>query len=167
MYGKLFRSRLKSISLASVPNVFWRDDLLANILIFEHVQRVAVLDGVLYYYRAGGGSSKYYPELAHDIQEGYSWRKHYIQEHFGVNEERANLFNCLHDYKSFISGLRMDCSADVLSLKPLLDDRDRLNCHYEDLDNFYEMIESGGIVRFHRERIPISVMIKQIILKWL
>ncbi|MGG4434631.1 glycosyltransferase family 2 protein [Priestia megaterium] len=61
---------------------FLGDDLFYNLEVFMKAKRVKMIDKPLYFYRAGGFTSKYMPHLFDDAVNGYTIQKEVIDSHY-------------------------------------------------------------------------------------
>lgn len=61
---------------------FLGDDLYYNLEIFLKVKKVSMINIPLYYYRAGGNTSKYMQYLFDDMVNGYKIQKEVIEEYY-------------------------------------------------------------------------------------
>ena len=61
---------------------FLGDDLFYNMEILLKVKKVSIINKYLYYYRAGGNTSKYMPYLFEDAINGYKIQKKVLREYY-------------------------------------------------------------------------------------
>lgn len=88
LHGKLYRTGLVRRCGAFLRNLsFFGDDLYYNMELFLQAKTVALIPEPLYYYRAGGMTSRYMPDFLDDILSGYRVQRHVI-EHFYASEVR-------------------------------------------------------------------------------
>lgn len=106
MWGKLYKKELLIDSGKYLDKIkFFGEDLYLNIEVFSKSKKVSILDEKLYYYRMGGGISKYMPYYFDDIINGYKVKRKIARELYECNIE--NVFinissNLLDLYKSFL-----------------------------------------------------------------
>ncbi len=83
LYAKLFKSELLKKSGQYVQRLkFLGDDLYLNLEVFLKANSIKIIDDPLYYYRAGGNTSRYMPHHFHDITEGYCIQKEVIEHYY-------------------------------------------------------------------------------------
>ncbi|MDF2835615.1 MAG: hypothetical protein K0Q63_1255, partial [Paenibacillus sp.] len=88
LHGKLYRTELVRRCGTYLHHFsFFGDDLYYNMELFLHSRTVALIPESLYYYRAGGMTSRYMPELLQDILSGYRVQRLVI-ERFYPSEDR-------------------------------------------------------------------------------
>lgn len=87
---------------------FFGEDLYLNFELFLKAEKVTLLDETLYYYRQGGGTSKYMKYYFDDIVNGLRIKKKIILENYSDEEEdilQPMYMNFLELYKSCIFNL--------------------------------------------------------------
>lgn len=90
--GKLYKKEYLNNSGKYLSKIkFLGEDLFYNIEVFLKVKKVSVINNVLYYYRACGGTSKYMPYLFEDAINGYNIQKEVIDNYF--NDRIENRYN--------------------------------------------------------------------------
>jgi glycosyltransferase involved in cell wall biosynthesis len=83
LHGKLYRTGLVRSCGAYLDQLsFFGDDLYYNMELFLHADTVALIPESLYYYRAGGMTSRYMPELLQDILAGYRVQRRVIDHYY-------------------------------------------------------------------------------------
>ena len=83
VWGKLYKKKYLKDSGKYLKNInFLGDDLYFNLEIFLKVKKVSIIDEKLYYYRAGGNTSKYMPYLFEDMINGYCIQKDVIEKYY-------------------------------------------------------------------------------------
>lgn len=164
MYSKLYKSKLKNADLSSIPEIFLGEDVCASIKILEKAEKVAILDECIYFYRAGGGSSGYYNNLANDILKFYTWRKEYIDiNRIDKKLNKNNVFHLLHFYKSLCSGHKINAQKDYEILKPMICQIDEEK--WNDLYVFYQKLKTETL-KIKKEKIGCKIRLKMLILKY-
>ncbi|MDQ6422376.1 glycosyltransferase family 2 protein [Paenibacillus sp. LHD-117] len=92
LHGKLYRRELVlSCGTYLEPFTFFGDDLYYNLEMFLQASTVVVIPEPLYYYRAGGLTSRYMPELVQDAVAGYRVQRMVINAHYPEDEREAHL----------------------------------------------------------------------------
>ena len=87
---------------------FFGEDLYLNFELFLKADKVTLLDETLYYYRQGGGTSKYMKYYFDDIVNGFKIKKKIIMENYSKEGEsilQPIYMNFLELYKSCIFNL--------------------------------------------------------------
>ncbi|WP_168122757.1 glycosyltransferase family 2 protein [Paenibacillus sp. HB172176] len=88
LHGKLYRKELLEGSGSFLQHiVFFGDDLYFNLELFLKAGRVMVIPAALYYYRAGGMTSRYMPNLFQDMINGYRIQKEVIGRYYESERE--------------------------------------------------------------------------------
>jgi glycosyltransferase involved in cell wall biosynthesis len=115
LHGKLYRRQIAASGGIHLDKLrFFGDDLYYNLEMFLRARSVAVISQPLYYYRAGGLTSRYMPELLQDAVAGYQIQQSIIEQYFAINERDQHcvgsnlmLLNTLRTYlrKMFEGGL--------------------------------------------------------------
>lgn len=91
LHGKLYRSELvKRCGTYLNRLTFFGDDLYYNLEMFLQAGTVAVIPEPLYYYRAGGLTSRYMPELLSDVVAGYRVQRSIIEAYFPPDEREKH-----------------------------------------------------------------------------
>lgn len=81
--GKIYKTKYIKESGKYLNRIsFLGDDLYYNLEIFLKVKKVSMVNIPLYYYRAGGNTSKYMPYLFDDMVNGYKIQKEVIEEYY-------------------------------------------------------------------------------------
>lgn len=114
LWGKLYKKELLLTSGSFLKKIrFFGDDLFYNLEMFLKANRVKVIDKPLYYYRAGGNTSKFMPFFFDDMINGYEIQKEVIGRYY-LDTEQIQLngisLMLLHTFKTglfnlFIGGL--------------------------------------------------------------
>lgn len=87
LHGKLYRAELVRRCGAYLQHLsFFGDDLYYNMEMFLQSRTVACIPEPLYYYRAGGMTSRYMPDLLQDILSGYRVQRIVIQRFYPAEE---------------------------------------------------------------------------------
>lgn len=82
-HGKLYKRDLLLASGGYLARIqFFGDDLFYNVEMFLKAQTVHLLPERLYYYRAGGFTSRYLPGLFTDMINGYRIQKEVIENYY-------------------------------------------------------------------------------------
>lgn len=87
---------------------FFYDDLMTNFEVFMRAKSVKVVDKSLYYYRYGGGTSKYMPEFFCDVIKTYNVQKSIINSEYKSsksNKENGISIMLLNTLKTCITNL--------------------------------------------------------------
>lgn len=109
LWGKLYTKELLLDSGSFLKNIhFFGDDLFYNLEIFLKANRVKVIDKPLYYYRAGGNTSKFMPFFFDDIVNGYEIQKEVIGKYYiDTKQKQLNGISVmlLNTFKTVISNL--------------------------------------------------------------
>ncbi|MFF2888884.1 glycosyltransferase family 2 protein [Paenibacillus sp. NPDC057967] len=83
LHGKLYKRELLLSSGHYVSRIrFFGDDLFLNLEMFLKARSVQIIPDVLYYYRAGGATSRYMPHLFHDMVNGFLIQKEVVESHY-------------------------------------------------------------------------------------
>ena len=89
LFCKLYKRNLLIGSGKYLEKIkFLGDDLFLNMEVFLKATRVKVINKPLYYYRAGGFTSRYMPYHFDDIVNGYEIQKSVIEEYYNETKER-------------------------------------------------------------------------------
>jgi glycosyltransferase involved in cell wall biosynthesis len=123
--AKLYKKELLIGSGKFLSNIrFLGDDLFYNMEVLLKSKRVKMVNESLYFYRAGGFTSKYMPYLFDDMVGGYKVQKHVIVNHFpyamqehmnGASIMLLNTFKtCL--YNLFTSRIDTQKRVDMIRL---------------------------------------------------
>lgn len=87
--GKIYKTRYIKESGKYLNRIsFLGDDLYYNLEIFLKVKKVSMVNIPLYYYRAGGNTSKYMPYLFDDMVNGYKIQKEVIEEYYKDSKQK-------------------------------------------------------------------------------
>lgn len=88
LYGKLYKKIYLKECGNYLSNIkFLGEDLFYNLEIFLNIHKVKIVDKPLYYYRAGGFTSKYMPYFFNDIINGYKIQKQVINDYYQDSKE--------------------------------------------------------------------------------
>lgn len=128
--AKLYKKELIENSGKYLERIcFLGEDLFYNLEMFLKANRIKIVDKPLYYYRHGGFTSKYMPELFHDMVSGYQIQKEVIDE-FYVDTKQVeyngisimllntfktclyNLFNSSLSEKEIVENIQLYVSND-------------------------------------------------------
>lgn len=92
MCGKVYNKKYLIESGKYLKNIkFLGDDLFYNLEVLLKVEKITMINRELYYYRCGGGTSKYMPYLFNDMIEGFKIQKKVIEEYYNdISEETYN-----------------------------------------------------------------------------
>lgn len=83
MWGKLYKKDYLVSSGNYLNRIkFLGEDLFYNMEVLLKVKRISVINDRLYYYRAGGNTSKYMPYLFEDMINGYCIQKDVIEKYY-------------------------------------------------------------------------------------
>lgn len=83
LWGKIYkRELLNNIGIYSKNISFFYDDLMTNFEVFLRANSVKLINYPFYYYRYGGGSSKYMPNLFDDVINTYKVQKKIIKDYY-------------------------------------------------------------------------------------
>lgn len=83
MWGKFYkRDIIQDIGLYSKNIKFFYEDLMTNFEVFMRAKSVKLIDENLYYYRYGGGTSRYMPEFFEDVVNTYKVQKLIIDDNY-------------------------------------------------------------------------------------
>jgi glycosyltransferase involved in cell wall biosynthesis len=100
--GKLYSRDLFSDEIP-VINIFFQEDVLLNMYLFERVKSISIVPGYKYHYRQhSGGTSRISQRYINDFRELYSIKKQYIASwnygHNALDYTKIELKNCFYDY---------------------------------------------------------------------
>ena len=102
LWGKLFRQTLFNDSESSGITKFMGDDLLRSLPLSMSANSVLIINDAVYYYRIGGGTSKYYPEFMNDFIALYNCKKPLIEKYNIPSKAYLymdiEIINCLKSY---------------------------------------------------------------------
>lgn len=88
MFAKIYKRELfNNIGKYSGSIKFFGEDLYLNLEIFLKSKKISILDEVLYYYRYGGGTSRYMPDYFEDIVKGYGIKKRVINDFYNSESQ--------------------------------------------------------------------------------
>ncbi|ASN05984.1 glycosyltransferase family 2 protein [Virgibacillus necropolis] len=88
--AKLYKRELLMSSGKYIDKIkFFGEDLFYNLEMLMKADRLKVVDESLYYYRLGGFTSRYMPDLFKDVIEGFKIQKKVIDEHY-QNTKQSN-----------------------------------------------------------------------------
>ncbi|MHA6485263.1 glycosyltransferase family 2 protein [Paenibacillus sp. strain BS8-2] len=91
LHGKLYRTELARKSGAYLQHLtFFGDDLYFNMEMFLLSNTVTLIPEPLYYYRAGGMTSRYMPELLQQIISGYRIQRLVIDHYYPTAAKEDN-----------------------------------------------------------------------------
>ncbi|MCI2255191.1 glycosyltransferase [Domibacillus sp. PGB-M46] len=121
--AKLYKREVLKTKGAFLEKItFLGDDLFYNLEIFLKSKRVKLINQPLYFYRAGGFTSKYMPNLFSDMVNGYQIQREIIDNYYKDSRERhcngisimlLNTFKtCL--FNLFNSSIRTEEKKDML-----------------------------------------------------
>lgn len=99
MWGKLYKRELFERNIAqleALPKVFVGDDTMMNSILFYSAGTVIGVEKNLYYYRVGGGSSRYSDAILDDVVAVYHWRKRFLLETGNESWQPCNLAQVLN-----------------------------------------------------------------------
>lgn len=86
-WGKFYkRDIIKNSGIYSKNVEFFYEDLMLNFEVFMRAKSVKVIDKALYYYRYGGGTSRYMPQFFEDVISTYNVQKLIINEKYTDNK---------------------------------------------------------------------------------
>ena len=89
LYAKMYKRELfHDIYRYAEGMVFYGDDLHVNMALFANADKVVMVDKVVYYYRTGGGTTKYMPSLFNDLVWSYK-NKLKLMADFGFEADTA------------------------------------------------------------------------------
>ena len=91
MCAKVYKRKFLIGSGKYLKNIkFLGDDLFYNLEVLLKVEKITMINRELYYYRCGGGTSKYMPYLFNDMIEGNTIKIIVEDEGYGIeNVEKA------------------------------------------------------------------------------
>lgn len=82
MPTKLYKNALlKKIIGIQHPTLRFQEDVLVNLLITLAANKIAVIPDIVYYYRVGGGTSRYMPNFLEDCISLYNFKLSVIEKH--------------------------------------------------------------------------------------
>ncbi|MBH5317290.1 glycosyltransferase [Paenibacillus sp. GSMTC-2017] len=88
MHGKLYKRELLQTDGHFLSRIhFFGDDLYYNLEMFIKAKTVKVIPDGLYYYRAGGSTSKYMSYLFKDAVSGYRIQKEVVETYYIQNQD--------------------------------------------------------------------------------
>lgn len=158
LYAKLYKRDLLVNSGKYLNQItFFGEDLYFNIEILLKANKVKVIDKALYYYRAGGNTSKYMPYLFKDMVNGYTIQKGIIDDYY-QNTKYANyngisimllntLKTCLRNL--FISSLRSEEIKEVIR-------------SYIENENVIESAKNNGAIKYFPSEYLLAIHNKDI-----
>lgn len=83
LWGKFYKKNIiQNTGIYSKNISFFYDDLMTNFEVFMRAKLIKLIDKPLYYYRYGGGSSRYMPEFFEDIVSAYKVQKSIINKNY-------------------------------------------------------------------------------------
>lgn len=158
MCGKIYKRKFLIGSGKYLKNIkFLGDDLFFNLEVLLKVKKITMINRELYYYRCGGGTSKYMPYLFNDMIEGFKVQKEVIEEYY--NDEYEKRYNgatamLLNTFKVCISNLFLsDYSSEKI--------KDKIRCFLK----CNEIIEASNNERkrdYFEEKFLTSILNKDI-----
>lgn len=114
LYAKLFKRKLLQSSGNYVKRLkFLGDDLYLNLEVLLKAQSIVIIDEPLYYYRAGGNTSRYMPYHFHDITEGYYIQKEVIEAYYPDYYEKHLGGISIMLLNSFKTSLQNICASSL------------------------------------------------------
>ena len=109
VFAKIYRKNLLIDSGKYTQKInFFGDDLYLNLEVFLKSKKITIINKKLYYYRNGGGTSKYMTYYFEDLINGYEIKENVISEYYEEfkNDEYLGLYNNLIDaFKSCLINL--------------------------------------------------------------
>lgn len=88
LHGKLYKRELLLSSGSYLSRIhFFGDDLYYNLEMFLKAETVKVIPDSLYYYRAGGMTSRYMPRLFDDIVNGYRIQTEVVERYYSQDRD--------------------------------------------------------------------------------
>nr|WP_236953632.1 glycosyltransferase family 2 protein [Jeotgalibacillus malaysiensis] len=108
LFAKLYKKELLLDSGKYLDSIiFLGEDLYYNIEVLLHSKKVVTIPESLYYYRAGGLTSKYMSYLFDDMVSGYIIQKEIINEYFHDDQHHYNGISImlLNTFKTCLSNL--------------------------------------------------------------
>lgn len=144
LVAKLYKKELLIHSGKYLKKIkFLGEDLYYNLEIFLKAGRVKIIDRSLYFYRAGGFTSKYMPYLFDDMIAGYEIQKEVIAEYY--QETRENEFKgisimLLNTFKTCLYNL-FDSEFDERRIKEIIKS-------YLSNQNLLESINNSGAINY-------------------
>jgi glycosyltransferase involved in cell wall biosynthesis len=99
MCGKLYRRSLFNHKEIKPGGLTIGEDLWVNLLMFPFIEKYARIEQPVYYYRYGGGTSRYNPRLWSDFKWLYSQKKLLIEKYQylkAANSIKTEMCNVLH-----------------------------------------------------------------------
>lgn len=136
--AKLYKKELLQSSGKYLDRIsFLGEDLFYNLEMFLKANKVKIIDKPLYYYRAGGFTSKYMPYLFKDMVNGYQIQKEVIDEHY--QDTRNKQYNgisimLLNTFKTCLYNL-FNGTYNENEVKQLIREYVEDNCVIECLNN--------------------------------
>ena len=160
--GKLFRKGLSMLDFGSLPILFLGEDTCFSAVLFYHAARIAITNTKIYFYRSGGGSSRYYERLPKDIANLYAWRKNFIST-YGLGERRlrSTAINVLDVFRAQAEGAAFDGKEVYRELKELILDAEKLGVSIP-FAVHQECIEKIPVIKE-----PVVVRLKRAVLRYL
>ena len=118
--GKVYKKNILVSCGNYLNNIkFLGGDLFYNLEVFLNVEKVSLINKALYYYRTGGGTSKYMPYLFDDSIEGYRIQKCVINKYYESSKvERYNGITAmlLNTFKTCLNNLLLS-EYDEIQIK--------------------------------------------------
>lgn len=140
LYAKLYKRDLfENTGNLNKKIHFLGEDLFLNIEIFLKASKVSVVNKSVYFYRMGGGTSKYMPYHFEDIITGYEIQKQVIEDYFVHKREyeyNGISIMLLNSFKTSLSNLFLsNFSKDEMI--------DKISSYIKN-KNIIEACENGG-----------------------
>ncbi len=107
LHGKLYKKEL--FEGVAFDKIFMGDDLCVNIQIMPNVKKISSVNKALYYYRFGGGSSKFNPNFFKDYQLVKNYQYKMIEKYnLGREYEEALSIESANVFRTFIKSYLFD-----------------------------------------------------------
>lgn len=83
LWGKIYRTSLLQKIYSEVPSVvrFLGEDLIITLNLMPQAQKTVIIPNCVYYYRIGGGTSKYNPHMLDDWLALYRYKAQFAQRY--------------------------------------------------------------------------------------
>lgn len=82
VWAKLYRfSIMKKVLTYKKHPDFFADDLFTNAIVFPLAERITVIPDIVYYYRYGGGTSRFMPSFLNDALFMYDFKKEMMEKY--------------------------------------------------------------------------------------
>lgn len=97
MCGKLYRKSVIERADIKPAGIIYQEDLIYNLQLFPHLERIYIINEIGYNYRYGGMCSQYNPRVFDDLKHNYCYKRTLIEKSENpffdsINIELKNVF---------------------------------------------------------------------------